>query len=292
MEENNKNHPPSPFAKYKGLLQLGDIKIECYVLDTEQRVMSLRAVVKAIAGVDSGSLTNYLGVQALTPFLSSKFVPERVVEFYVPGFSNQAKGITAEDFLDICDAYVKALKAGALQTERQREIAMQCSILSTACAKIGLIAMIDEATGYQYIRQENALQLKLKLFIAEEMREWEKTFPDELWEEFGRLDNWSRPLHERPKWWGKLVMELIYEALDKDIADYLRNNKPTPIHGCNYHQWLTENYGLSKLIAHINQIIGIAKTCSNMSELREKVAYHYKHGPLQKRLFDDYSDLE
>lgn len=286
------NLPSSPFAKYNGLLQLGDLNVECYVLDTEQRVMSLRAVVKAIAGVDGSALQTYIGIQPLVPFLSSKLVLEQVIDFCIPGSSTQAKGITAENFLDICNAYVKALKSGTLQTERQREIAIQCSILSSSCAKIGLIAMIDEATGYQYTRSGNALQLKLKLFIAEEMREWEKTFPDELWEEFGRLDNWSRPLGERPKWWGKLVMELIYDAMDKDIATHLRNNKPTPIHGRNYHQWLTENYGLSKLISHINQIIGIAKTCYNMAELREKIAYHYKNGPLQKRLFDSLSDFE
>ncbi|WPC44827.1 P63C domain-containing protein [Clostridium sp. JS66] len=57
-------------------------------------------------------------------------------------------------------------------------------------------------------------------------REWEKTFPDELWFEFGRLTGWKGSLQLRPRYWGKLVKALIYRLLDKDIAEYLENNKP------------------------------------------------------------------
>ena len=75
-------------------------------------------------------------------------------------------------------------------------------MLLAACAKVGLIALIDEATGYQRDRPVDALQFKLRLYLAEEMRKWEKTFPDELWEQFGRLTGWQGSLHSRPKYWG------------------------------------------------------------------------------------------
>jgi hypothetical protein len=39
-----------------------------------------------------------------------------------------------------------------------------------ACSGVGLVALVDEATGYQYDRAIDALQLKLKLFIEEDMR--------------------------------------------------------------------------------------------------------------------------
>ncbi len=73
-----------------------------------------------------------------------------------------------------------------------------------------LDALIDEATGYQYERAEDALQVKLRAFIADELCDWEKAFPDELWQEFGRLTGRETPLQTRPKWWGKLVIEMIY----------------------------------------------------------------------------------
>ena len=89
----------------------------------------------------------------------------------------------------------------------------------------------------------------------------------------------------RPKWWGKLVMELIYNALDADVAQYLKDNKPPPVAGRNYHQWLSEHYGLKKLVTHIYEIIGMAKTCDDIRELQQKVAHHYKNEPMQMDLF-------
>jgi len=59
-------------------------------------------------------------------------------------------------------------------------------------------SLVDEVTGYQYERAAEALQLKLNLFLSDEMRKWEKTFPDQLWIEFGRLTNWDGPVHSRP----------------------------------------------------------------------------------------------
>ena len=277
----------SPFAKFIGELSFveGGSPVDCYVLDTNERVISFRGTLKAIAGREGGNLGEYIGVQGLKPYINSELVLAETINFVIPGTQYKGKGIKAESFLNICDAYVKALRDGMLSTARQQEIAITCSILLSACAKTGLVALIDEATGYQYERKENALQLKLKAFVADEMRAWEKTFPDALWEEFGRLTKWKGSLHSRPKWWGKLVMELIYNALDADVAEYLKENKPPPVAGKNYHQWLSEHYGLKKLITHIYEIIGMAKTCKDIKELQQKVAHHYKKEPLQMDLF-------
>lgn len=275
-------HPESPFAKHTGILKLGNREIDCYVLDTEERVISMRATVKAISNDDNGDLVKYVGVKSLQPYLDVAMITSNSVEFSIPGNPIKSKGITAETFLDICSAYVSASTSNDVTlTQKQSEIAVNCAVLISACAKTGLIALIDEATGYQYERAEDALQVKLKAYIAEELREWEKTFPDELWEEFGRLTNWQGSLQQRPKYWGKLVLELIYDALDPDIAIYLKTNKPKPRHGKNYHQWLTEDIGVKALVIHINQIIGIAKTCDTMSELKAKVAHYYGKEPLQ-----------
>jgi hypothetical protein len=120
---------------------------------------------------------------------------------------NCAARLTAEHFLDVCRGYVAALQSGALNTERQREIAIQCSTLLSSCAKVGLIALIDEATGYQYERAEDALQVKLRAFIADELRAWEKTFPDELWAEFGRLTNRRGSLHKVARHYGRQMVQ-------------------------------------------------------------------------------------
>lgn len=279
--------PKSPFAKYRGVLSLGENEIDVYVLDTKERVISLNSSMKAITNTKTGNLGEYIGISGLKSFIDKDLVLGELIEFTIPGSSFTGKGLTSKMFLNICRAYVNALNAGALATDRQKEIALKCSILLGACADIGLEALIDEATGYQYERREDELQIKLRLYIAEELRAWEKTFPDALWEEFGRLTNWATPLQSRPKWWGKLVIELIYNTLDEDVARYLKDNKPSP--GVHWHRQLTDNYGVRQLVSRCYEIIGIAKTCKSINELKNKVKMHYKKEP-QKFLFDIYED--
>ena len=277
--------PPSPFAKFQGSIDLAGNPVDVYVLDTGDRVLSMRSAVKVLTGKDAGNLGEYLSVAGLKGYIDNDLALVDSKDFHIPGTQFRGRGITAEQFEAILSGYVRALHAGALKTDRQREIAITCAILSTAFLRLGIIAQIDEATGYQYVRAEDALQVKLRAFISDELRAWEKTFPDELWEQFGRLTNWQGSLHKRPKWWGHLVMELIYDALDPDIAKYLKDNKPKPFHGQNYHQWLTQDVGLKSLIPHIYEVIGMAKTCRDIKELKEKVAEHYGREPVQLTMY-------
>jgi len=104
------------------------------------------------------------------------------------------------------------------------------------------------------------------------MRKWEKTFPDELWIEFARLTAWKGTVSQRPKYWGRLVMEPVYDYLDADVAQWLRDHAPAPRHGQNYHQWVSSQYGLKKLVEHIRMLIGVARTCRTMTELQDRMA--------------------
>lgn len=274
--------PESPFAQWPGKIDLGGDPIDCYVLDTGKRVLALRSAIRAISGADSGNLGNYIGVSALKPFINSDLVLGELVEFSIPGTQFKGNGLTTANFELILSAYVKALYEKAELTDRQRDIAIKCAVISSGLVRLGLDALVDEATGYQYERAEDALQVKLRAFIAEELRAWEKTFPDELWQEFGRLTNWSGPLHSRPRWWGKLVIELIYDTLDPDVATYLKENKPEK--GVHWHRQLTENIGVRQLVSRCYEVVGMAKTCHDMRELREKVAEHYGKTMVQMTL--------
>ena len=100
----NKDFPPSPFAKFSGTLQLGNSSVDCYVLDTGARVISLRGTLKAIANREGGNVAEYIGVKGLKPYINSKLVAAGTIVFFISGIPQKAKGITAEVFLDICDA--------------------------------------------------------------------------------------------------------------------------------------------------------------------------------------------
>lgn len=285
-----------PVAEYRGYLGLMGLEVPCYVLKDRQRVIGRTSFAETLTGIKGGgSLEKYLGVSALKPFIKLDLVLERMIEFRLPeveGLERQVKGLPADLVIDICRGFVAALDAADRPgtehplTERQREIAAKAAMFLAACAKVGLDALIDEATGYQYERAEDALQVKIRAYLEEEMRPWEPTFPDDLWIQFARLTKWHS-ITKRPKYWGKLVMELVYEYLDPDVAKWLKENAPAPRHGQNYHQWLSSQYGLKKLVEHIWKLVGVASTCQTMMQLRRRMAEIHGKVPIQLTLFVD-----
>jgi len=45
--------------------------------------------------------------------------------------------------------------------------------------------------------------------------------------------------------------------------------------GQSYHQWLSGRYGVRKLIEHIWKVIGVASTCSDIDELKQRMEELY-----------------
>ena len=79
------------------------------------------------------------------------------------------------------------------------------------------------------------------------------------------------------------MIEMIYDTLDPDVAKYLKENKPEA--GVRWHRQLTENLGVRMLVSRCYEVIGMAKDCVEITELRDKVARHYGKGPVQFRLY-------
>ncbi len=288
-----------PQANFTGNLSVGEIDIPCYVLDDGRRVFSMRGVVSSLSYNTETNARQVLANKAVLPYfdrgnLEVNTPAEKdfnsffgLIEFDTGGYG-KALGFDVERFMDLCHAYSKALDAGAKLTTKQAEAAMRANAIIRASSKIGIIALVDEATGYQNIRAEDALQFKLKLFLAEEMRGWEKTFPDQLWIEWARLTDWQGdPTKNRPRYWGYLVMEMIYRYLDPDVAQHIKENKPKPRKGQNYHQWFNSDHGVKALIEHANRVVGMAQGCQTMDELRKKMKHVYAKEPLQLELFVD-----
>jgi hypothetical protein len=286
-----------PEAKWRGVLRVLDLEIPCYVLSTGQRVIGRTSATEVLTGIKGGgAFEKYVGSASLRPYIDLENVLERMVAFRLPeveGLDRAVKGLPADLWIDVCQGLVRALEVATHETasrltSRQIDMAIKASMFLSACAKVGLDALIDEATGYQFDRANDALQVKLHAYLEQEMRAWEKTFPDELWTEFGRLTGWKGSVTQRPKYWGKLVMELVYEYLDKDVADWLRQNAPVPQKGQNYHQWLSSQFGLRKLTEHIWKLIGIAKTCDTITELRDRMAELHGRQAVQLRFYLPY----
>ena len=275
-----------PIALFPGKLQMGNVEFAVYVLDNGKRVMAQREVVRVLTGRGTGKLDNYIGSQNLHPYIESTKVADEVVQFTIPGTQYKGNGFEGTLLLDICDAFLRA-RADRVLTENQLVIAAEAEVITRACAKVGIIALIDEATGYQKFRKKQELQLKLQAFIAEDMQEWARMFPDEFWFELARLESVHYSPRNRPLRWGKYVMAFVYDSIDEDVGKALREKNPGPRFHKNHHQWLKE-FGRQKVHDQIQKVVTIMKLCEDMADFREKFKRVFKKSSVTPQMNFDF----
>ena len=267
---------------HEGILNLGGISIPCYVLQDGTRVLSGRGMQEALKMVDESEdgkqtagtrLNRYLNQKSLNPFIYKGKEPDHFNPIICYKGTQKINGYEATILADICEAFLEARNFIELST-RQRVIADQCEILIRGFARVGITALVDEATGYQYERERDALQSILKAYINEELLKWQKLFPDIFYYEIFRLNNWDytvKGIQKRPGVIGKWTNELIYKQLPKGVLEELKNRTPKSSEGnytARFFQSLTPDIGHPALTAQIYKVIGLMNISKNWNEFK------------------------
>ena len=268
-----------PIALFPGKLTLGSVQLSCYVLDNGKRVFPQREIVRVLTGHSKGDLGRYLETQNLKPFISSRLIADQTIQFTIPANPITSIGYEATLLLDICDAYLRARDENQLASN-QLHLAKQAEIITRASAKVGIIALIDEATGYGAFKRKQEYQIKLQAFIADDLQEWARMFPEEFWYELARLEGIHYSPRSRPLRWGKYVMMFVYDTVDSDVGKELRKRNPDPHFLQNHHQWL-KKFGREKVHDQIQKVVTIMNLCDDMNEFRAKFSRVFKKTPLQ-----------
>lgn len=170
-------------------------------------------------------------------------------------------GYEATILPELCEAVLSARDADKLNYQ-QEHIAKQCEILVRAFAKVGIIALVHEATGYQEIRDREALQEILRRYISEELIAWAKTFPMEFYRQIFRLKGWNWNDGRMSPIVGGIVNDLVYGRLAPGVLDELRRRNPVTDKGYREHkhyQYLTGDIGHPALTRHLYELIGMAR---------------------------------
>ena len=253
-------------------LVIGEIEIPCYVLEDETRVLSQRGLQSSI-GLGTGGGTRRDGAPRMIAFLEStaekgidiKDLTVRLksaIEFQPPTGGRTAIAYPAVLLTDICRVVLAARRAGVL-TPRQSQIADRCELIMDGLAEVGIIALVDEATGYQQIREQRALATILEKFIAKELHPWTRTFPLEFYTEICRLKNWpSINAIRRPSVIGKYTNDIVYERIAPGVLEELKRLNPSMPGGgrkWRHHQWFTPDPGYIKLNEHLVSVVTLMK---------------------------------
>ncbi len=263
-------------------LVIGNIEIQCYVLEDETRVLSQRGMTAAIGlNPDAGfRIPQLMASKALKPYINNdlRLALNNPIIFKNPGGGGVAYGYPATVLPDICDAIIDADRSGET-TERQTVIVERAFVLSRGLSRVGIIALVDEATGYQRIREKRALATILEKYISEELQPWTKTFPYEFYEQIFRLKGWSGPDGtKRPSVIGHYTNDFIYSRLAPGVLDKLRTINPVLPSGgrkVKYFQWFTQDLGHPKLKEHLAGVMALMRAAPNWNSFTRAIQRAY-----------------
>lgn len=281
---------PAPRATHIGEIKIGELLLPCAVLEDGTRLLSERGVSGALGKTRSGShwqkkrehggefeLPLYLTSDNLRPFISSELgeaLSSRIL-YRPPQGGRLSFGVRATALPQICEVWLRARDAGVLH-KRQFGIAAKADMLIRGLAQVGIIALVDEATGYQEARGRSALEAILNRYLQDELRKWTKTFPDEYFLQIFRLRGWRYPdvPTARPGAIAAYTNDLVYARLAPGVLEELQRRNPTDGHGRRRHklfQHLSNEHGDPRLREHLNAVIVLMKASANWEQFKRLI---------------------
>lgn len=253
-------------------LKIGNVEIPCYVLENGTRILTQYGFYRAIGrsgkpakgwGSTFENIAPFLALQNLKPFIDNELIDStKPIRFRTPTNAT-AWGYRAEILPKVCEIYLKARDADSL-LKSQEKFAVACDMIVRGLAHVGIIALVDEVTGYQEFRARHSLEEILDKFISQELRKWAKTFPDEFYEQMFKLRGWSYTPFKvnRPGAVGIYTNDLVYERLAPGVLEELKKITPKDSKGRRKHRYfqrLTEDVGHPRLREHLSAVIALMK---------------------------------
>lgn len=291
-----------PTATHQGQMAIGDLLLECYVLGDGRRVFNKRGMARALGLKSEGGNAFIKTMQGkglgsvLPPKLREKI--ENPI-FFKPLIQDLAHGYEADILAEVARAIVDAAPG---LTKAQFPLAQQARILLNAFAKVGVIALIDEATGYQQVRDPGALRLMVQQYIAAEKQEWDKQFPDSFYNELNRIYNSKKltmtstgaVIQNRPQHFAHFTRNYVYEPLENgavleelDRINPKINSKGT--RKSRFHQHLSLGYGIEKLKRQVHTVETLMSVSDNVTQFKKLFLkkFGYPQGAQLDLLDDD-----
>ncbi len=295
-------------ASHEGEFNLGKESISCAVLPNGKRLVTQAAFLRSLGrsrspkagtGVLStvDGLPFFLQADVLKPFVSDELKASTTPVFYRTKKGGKGVGYDANLLPQVGEVYLRfrdamLVEKGEIPTQ-YRHIVKAADILMRGLANVGIIALVDEATGYQRDRAKDALERILGAFIAKELRPWVPTFPDEYYTQIFRLRGMSYPRDtvKKPRYFGLLTNDIIYGRLAPGVLEELRNTTPRRPDGRlkhHLHRRLTEDMGHPKLREHLASVVTIMKLSKDYEDFKRKLdQIHTRYGNNLELPFDD-----
>lgn len=266
---------------HSGNLIIGEKSISCAVLENGQRIITQTSIYETFDKTRRGSQKDENAV--IPYFLTAKnlvsFIDENIKKIfepveYISKNGRIVNGYKAEVIPAICDLFIEAYNKGAL-TNTQIILYQQSLILVRALAKVGITALIDEATGFQNDRQAKELQSLLATYISEDLLKWQKRFPNQYYKEIFRLHGWeyNPESTKRPSYVGSFTLKYVYELFPTKVMEIIKRENPKSAANnrlYRHHQFLSIDIGVPELDRHISKLLGVMALSDDIKDFENK----------------------
>jgi hypothetical protein len=282
----NKNSiglPRAVFGSRDNPLMIGDLSVGCYVLEDGTRILtqeSFLTVLGRAAKAKGGhgvrtvvdNLPPFLAAANLKPLIDIEITKSTTPIEFISPTGAKVYGYAAELLPEVCRVYLSARDNGVLLPS-QEHIAERADMLVRSLASIGIVALVDEATGYQEVRDKKALSALLDKYLLQEFAKWAKRFPDTFYKEMFRLRGWEYPTISggKPGVVGRFTMDIVYHRLAPGLVKELETRNPKVDNGrrkSTHHQWLTEDVGHPALSEHIHAVTGLMRAADDWDQFK------------------------
>lgn len=295
-------------AIYNGEVKIGETTLPCAVLENETRVITQSSFLRAIgrspkppakSGINNNldDLPSFLKANALKPFIDNELKASTIPILYETDKGEMLVGYDARLLPKVAEVYLSYRdhqnNNNSPILKQYEHIITAADILMRGLAHVGIIALIDEATGFQNVRARKALEEILEKFITNELKKWVKTFPDEFYQQMFRLRRWPYDPKSvaRPAVIGRYTNDLVYDRLAPGVRQELEKLNPTNDKGHRkdkHFQYLTEDIGHPKLREHLASVIVLMRISNNWNDfMRGMNRALPKYGDTYEILFED-----
>ena len=295
-----------PRATHEGPLEIGKWSVYAHVLDTQPpiRIIAKRSSFAILAAARSShKLEQSVSKLKLSPALRGHAFAKCDLDLSRPVKFRKLdgqfeEGFDAEDLVELCRFLLKAREFGLLRQKPDFVSAQAAEALIVSIAKVGVAALIDEATGFQRDRDRHALRELLDRYLRKEYAAWAKRFPDEFYKEIFRLKHWpwKGMTINRPSIVGTYTRDIVYARLAPSVLHELERLNPRKENGhraVKHHQWMTEDIGHPALNNHLHGVLAILRASTSWGGFNRLLRRAYPRCGDQLELLDlDDSDLD
>jgi len=270
-------------ASHRGILEIAGAQVHCAVLTNGKRVITQTGLFDTFQRPRKGEkrlegLPSIVGAANLLPFVNEELREKSQVVRFVHTNGTISYGYDAEVVPLICELYLSAEEQNPSPlVESQQKVVLRASAIVRALAKVGITALVDEATGYQYDRDKTELQRLLAAYVAEDFLKWQTRFPRKYYQELFRLYElkYDSSSLKRPQYLGHFTNRYVYDEMPEGVKDELRRKNPKVEKGYRvrrHHQHLTAEIGIPHLDRHLTKLITVMELSNDIKEFEKNFA--------------------